>query len=135
MTAKQLTNWKYVSDAEKAHIHTLLQHLCMEIENPNPTTDELASATDELKKAVKACERTERDAADMMTKKKRNKNEKQQSSSCSPTQLLLAAQAPLCQREGTLLLLSFRSTQRCPPPPVFTVSRNKNKWVSVSSYV
>jgi|Transcript_25105 molecular chaperone DnaK len=56
---KQLTDWKYVSDAEKANVRTLLQELRTAMENPNTTKDDLAGATDKLQKAVMECGRTE----------------------------------------------------------------------------
>jgi len=56
---KQLTDWKHVSDAEKANVRTLLEELRKAMENPNTTKDDLASATDKLQKAVMECGRTE----------------------------------------------------------------------------
>jgi len=56
---KQLTDWKHVSDAEKANVRTLLQELRTAMENPNTTKDDLAGATDKLQKAVMECGRTE----------------------------------------------------------------------------
>jgi molecular chaperone DnaK len=56
---KQLSDWKYVSDAEKANVRTLLQELRKAMENPNTTKDDLAGATDKLQKAVMECGRTE----------------------------------------------------------------------------
>jgi molecular chaperone DnaK len=56
---KQLTEWKYVSDAEKTNVRTLLAELRKAMENPNVTKDDLAGATDKLQKAVMECGRTE----------------------------------------------------------------------------
>ena len=56
---KQLSEWKYVGDAEKANVKTLLQELRAAMDNPNATKDDLASATDKLQKAVMECGRTE----------------------------------------------------------------------------
>jgi molecular chaperone DnaK len=56
---KQLTDWKYVSDAEKANVRTLLDELRKANENPNITKDDLSAATDKLQKAVMECGRTE----------------------------------------------------------------------------
>eukprot|EP00742_Colponemidia_sp_Colp-10_P006533 GILJ01007002.1.p1 GENE.GILJ01007002.1~~GILJ01007002.1.p1 ORF type:complete len:218 (-),score=72.17 GILJ01007002.1:150-713(-) len=56
---KQLTEWKYVTDAEKENVKTLLQELRTAMENPNSTKDDIASATDKLQKAVMECGRTE----------------------------------------------------------------------------
>jgi molecular chaperone DnaK len=56
---KQLTDWKHVSDAEKANVRTLLEELRKAMENPNTTKDDLAAATDKLQKAVMECGRTE----------------------------------------------------------------------------
>ncbi|RNC31072.1 heat shock 70 kDa protein, mitochondrial precursor, partial [Trypanosoma cruzi] len=56
---RQLTEWKYVSDAEKENVRTLLAELRKSMENPNVTKDELSAATDKLQKAVMECGRTE----------------------------------------------------------------------------
>ena len=56
---KQLSDWKYVTDAEKTNVRTLLQELRSALENPNITKDDLAAATDKLQKAVMECGRTE----------------------------------------------------------------------------
>ena len=56
---KQLTDWKYVSDAEKENVKTLLNELRTTMENPNSTKDDIAGATDKLQKAVMECGRTE----------------------------------------------------------------------------
>jgi molecular chaperone DnaK len=56
---KQLTDWKYVSDAEKQNVRTLLQELRTKMENPNTVKDDLQGATDKLQKAVMECGRTE----------------------------------------------------------------------------
>ena len=56
---KQLSEWKYVGDAEKSNVKTLLQELRAAMDNPNATKDDVASATDKLQKAVMECGRTE----------------------------------------------------------------------------
>jgi len=56
---KQLSDWKYVSDAEKANVKTLLTELRTKMDNPNSTKDDIAGATDKLQKAVMECGRTE----------------------------------------------------------------------------
>ena len=56
---KQLGEWKYVSDAEKANVRELIAGLKKEMENPNSSKDDLAGATDKLQKAVMECGRTE----------------------------------------------------------------------------
>jgi molecular chaperone DnaK len=56
---KQLTEWKYVTDAEKENVKTLLQELRTTMENPNSTKDDIAGSTDKLQKAVMECGRTE----------------------------------------------------------------------------
>ena len=56
---KQLGEWKYVSDAEKANVRELIAALKKELENPNSSKDDLAGATDKLQKAVMECGRTE----------------------------------------------------------------------------
>ena len=56
---KQLTEWKYVSDAEKTNVRNLLNELRSSMENPNTTKDDIAAATDKLQKAVMECGRTE----------------------------------------------------------------------------
>ncbi|RNE98472.1 putative heat shock 70 kDa protein, mitochondrial precursor [Trypanosoma rangeli] len=56
---RQLTEWKYVSDAEKENVRTLLAELRKAMENPNVTKDELSAETDKLQKAVMECGRTE----------------------------------------------------------------------------
>jgi len=56
---KQLTDWKYVSDAEKVNVKTLLTELRTKLDNPNSTKDDVAQATDKLQKAVMECGRTE----------------------------------------------------------------------------
>nr|CCD11759.1 unnamed protein product [Trypanosoma congolense IL3000] len=56
---RQLTEWKYVTDAEKENVRTLLGELRKAMENPNVTKDELSGATDKLQKAVMECGRTE----------------------------------------------------------------------------
>jgi len=56
---KQLSDWKYVSDAEKANVKTLLTELRTKMDNPNATKDDIAGATDKLQKAVMECGRTE----------------------------------------------------------------------------
>nr|P20583.1 RecName: Full=Heat shock 70 kDa protein, mitochondrial; Flags: Precursor [Trypanosoma cruzi]AAA30215.1 mitochondrial HSP70 [Trypanosoma cruzi] len=56
---RQLTEWKYVSDAEKENVRTLLRACRKSMENPNVTKDELSAATDKLQKAVMECGRTE----------------------------------------------------------------------------
>jgi len=56
---KQLSDWKYVSDAEKANVKSLLTELRSKMDNPNSTKDDLAGATDKLQKAVMECGRTE----------------------------------------------------------------------------
>ncbi|KAL7696684.1 heat shock protein 70-related protein [Lotmaria passim] len=60
MTAeKQLGEWKYVSDAEKENVRTLVAELHKVMENPNASKDDLSAATDKLQKAVMECGRTE----------------------------------------------------------------------------
>jgi len=56
---RQLTDWKYVSDTEKANVKTLLTELRTVMENPNSSKDDIAGATDKLQKAVMECGRTE----------------------------------------------------------------------------
>ncbi|AAZ11933.1 heat shock 70 kDa protein, mitochondrial precursor, putative [Trypanosoma brucei gambiense DAL972] len=56
---RQLTEWKYVTDAEKENVRTLLAELRKVMENPNVTKDELSASTDKLQKAVMECGRTE----------------------------------------------------------------------------
>ncbi|RHW71876.1 heat shock 70 kDa protein [Trypanosoma brucei equiperdum] len=56
---RQLTEWKYVTDAEKGNVRTLLAELRKVMENPNVTKDELSASTDKLQKAVMECGRTE----------------------------------------------------------------------------
>jgi len=56
---RQLTEWKYVSDAEKANVKTLLTELRTVMENPNSSKEDLSGATDKLQKAVMECGRTE----------------------------------------------------------------------------
>jgi hypothetical protein len=56
---KQLSDWKYVGDAEKANVKTLLQELRAKMDNPNSTKDDVAGPTDKLQKAVMGCGRTE----------------------------------------------------------------------------
>ena len=56
---KQLSEWKYVSDTEKANVKTLLTELRTKMDNPNSTKDDIAGATDKLQKAVMECGRTE----------------------------------------------------------------------------
>ena len=56
---KQLSDWKYVSDAEKQNVRTLLQELRAAMDNPNTGKEDLVSATDKLQKAVMECGRTE----------------------------------------------------------------------------
>ncbi|RNF14043.1 putative heat shock 70 kDa protein, mitochondrial precursor, partial [Trypanosoma conorhini] len=56
---RQLTEWKYVSDAEKENVRTLLAELRKVMGNPNVTKDELSAETDKLQKAVMECGRTE----------------------------------------------------------------------------
>jgi len=56
---RQLSEWKYVSDAEKANVKTLLTELRTVMENPNSTKDDMTAATDKLQKAVMECGRTE----------------------------------------------------------------------------
>jgi hypothetical protein len=56
---KRLSDWKYVGDAEKANVKTLLQELRAKMDNPNSTKDDVAGATDKLQKAVMECGRTE----------------------------------------------------------------------------
>ena len=56
---KQLSEWKYVGDAEKANVKTLLTELRAAMDNPNATKDDVTSATDKLQKAVMECGRTE----------------------------------------------------------------------------
>ena len=56
---KQLSDWKYVSDAEKQNVRTLLQELRAAMDNPNTSKDDLVAATDKLQKAVMECGRTE----------------------------------------------------------------------------
>jgi len=56
---KQLSEWKYVSDAEKTNVKTLLSELRSKMDNPNTTKEDLAAATDKLQKAVMECGRTE----------------------------------------------------------------------------
>ena len=56
---KQLSEWKYVGDAEKANVKQLLTELRTAMDNPNSSKDDVASATDKLQKAVMECGRTE----------------------------------------------------------------------------
>jgi molecular chaperone DnaK len=56
---KQLSDWKYVGDADKANVKTLLQELRAEMDNPNSTKDDVAGAADKLQTALVACGRTE----------------------------------------------------------------------------
>ncbi|KAL7702794.1 heat shock 70-related protein 1 mitochondrial precursor [Lotmaria passim] len=56
---KQLGEWKYVSDAEKENVRTLVAELRKVMENPNASKDDLSAATDKLQKAVMECGRTE----------------------------------------------------------------------------
>ncbi|CBZ28926.1 putative heat shock 70-related protein 1, mitochondrial precursor [Leishmania mexicana MHOM/GT/2001/U1103] len=56
---RQLSEWKYVSDAEKENVRTLVAELRKAMENPNVAKDDLSAATDKLQKAVMECGRTE----------------------------------------------------------------------------
>jgi len=56
---KQLSEWKYVSDAEKSNVKTLVTELRTTMDNPNSSKDDIATATDKLQKAVMECGRTE----------------------------------------------------------------------------
>ena len=56
---KQLSEWKFVSDAEKVNVKSLLTELRSKMDNPNATKDDVAQATDKLQKAVMECGRTE----------------------------------------------------------------------------
>jgi molecular chaperone DnaK len=56
---RQLTEWKYVSDAEKSNVKTLLTELRTVMENPNSSKEDISGATDKLQKAVMECGRTE----------------------------------------------------------------------------
>jgi molecular chaperone DnaK len=56
---RQLTEWKHVSESEKANVKTLLGELKTAMENPNTTKEDLSASTDKLQKAVMECGRTE----------------------------------------------------------------------------
>merc|ERR1712093_371429 len=56
---KQLSEWKYVGDAEKANVKQLLTELRTAMDNPNASKDDVSGATDKLQKAVMECGRTE----------------------------------------------------------------------------
>ena len=75
---KQLGDWKYVSDAEKANVRELLANLKKEMENPNTSKDDLAAATDKLQKAVMECGRTEYQQAAAQNQNNNNSNNSQQ---------------------------------------------------------
>jgi molecular chaperone DnaK len=75
---KQLGDWKYVSDAEKANVRELLANLKKEMENPNTSKDDLAAATDKLQKAVMECGRTEYQQAAAQNQNNSNNNSQQQ---------------------------------------------------------
>jgi molecular chaperone DnaK len=75
---KQLGEWKYVSDAEKQNVRTLLGELRSAMENPNITKDDLAAATDKLQKAVMECGRTEYQQAAAANSNTSGNNQQQQ---------------------------------------------------------
>jgi molecular chaperone DnaK len=56
---KQLSDWKYVGDAEKVNVKQLLTELRTAMDSPNSSKDDIAAATDKLQKAVMECGRTE----------------------------------------------------------------------------
>ena len=56
---RQLTEWKYVTDAEKENVRKLLAELRTAMNNPNSTKDDIQGPTDKLQKAVMECGRTE----------------------------------------------------------------------------
>ena len=56
---RQLTEWKYVSDAEKENVRKLVTELRASADNVNTTKEDLQAATDKLQKAVMECGRTE----------------------------------------------------------------------------
>ena len=49
---RQLTEWKYVTDAEKENVRKLLAELRTAMNNPNSTKDDIQGPTDKLQKAV-----------------------------------------------------------------------------------
>jgi molecular chaperone DnaK len=75
---KQLTDWKYVSDAEKQNVRTLLQELRTAMDNPNTSKDDLVGATDKLQKAVMECGRTEYQQAAASNSNNNNNQQQQQ---------------------------------------------------------
>ena len=75
---KQLSDWKYVSDAEKQNVRTLLQELRAAMENPNTSKDDLVAATDKLQKAVMECGRTEYQQAAAANSNNNTNNQQQQ---------------------------------------------------------
>jgi molecular chaperone DnaK len=75
---KQLSDWKYVGDAEKANVKTLLQELRSKMDNPNSTKDDVAGATDKLQKAVMECGRTEYQQAAAANSSNQNQGQQQQ---------------------------------------------------------
>ena len=60
---RQLTEWKYVTDAEKENVRKLLAELRTAMNNPNSTKDDIQGPTDKLQKAVMECGRTEYQAS------------------------------------------------------------------------
>jgi len=74
---RQLSDWKYVSDAEKTNVRNLLAELRTAMENPNTTKEDLSAATDKLQKAVMECGRTEYQQAAAQNQNQ-NQNQQQQ---------------------------------------------------------
>jgi molecular chaperone DnaK len=81
---KQLTDWKYVSDAEKQNVRTLLQELRTAMDNPNTSKDDLVGATDKLQKAVMECGRTEYQQAAASNSNNNNQQQQQQQGEAKP---------------------------------------------------
>jgi molecular chaperone DnaK len=75
---KQLSDWKYVGDAEKVNVKTLLTELRTAMDNPNSTKDDIAAATDKLQKAVMECGRTEYQQAAAANSNNNSGNQQQQ---------------------------------------------------------
>ncbi|EPY36502.1 heat shock 70 kDa protein, mitochondrial precursor [Strigomonas culicis] len=77
----QLNSWKYVSDAEKENVRTLVAELRKAMENPNVTKDDLDASTKKLQNAVMECGRTEHQqgaAANSGSQQQQQQGEQQQ---------------------------------------------------------
>lgn len=83
---RQLTEWKYVSDAEKENVRTLLAELRTVTGNEQATAEDLNAAAEKLQKAVMECGRTEYQQAAAASNSNNNTQENQQQEQASGKQ-------------------------------------------------